>query len=137
LPVDSRRILELCTDYGYNDFVKDFVIAPSACAVSILTIAIVDSPGFMDNISGLETALKSGFTFVAGILGTGSGRAGLGALRRLHSGGVPDFIADHHLFSPPLHKRLSEIAAAARSTGKQERSSAAAGAEINEILRRF
>jgi hypothetical protein len=61
----------------------------------------------------------------------------LGALRRLHSGGVLNFIADHQRFSPPLHKRLSEIAANARGDGKEERSSAAAVSEIAEILRRF
>jgi hypothetical protein len=65
LPVDSQRILELCIEYGYNDFVKDFVIAPSANAVSILTIAMVESPAITANISGLETSLKSGCSFVA------------------------------------------------------------------------
>src|SRR4051794_37477310 len=95
LPIDSRAILELCREYGYNDFVKDFVIAPSASAVAILTIAMVESPAIAANTSDIQTVLKAGFDFLAGILRTGGGRAGLGVLRRLHSGGVPHFIAKH------------------------------------------
>lgn len=65
---DEAAVLELCREYGYNDYVKDFVFTPTVLAVSILTHAMVEYDDLTAAVRGFETSLKLGFDSVAGQL---------------------------------------------------------------------
>jgi hypothetical protein len=134
LPIDEASVLYFCREYGFNDFAKNFVVTPTVLAVSILTRAMVECDDLKGAVTGFETSLKTGLAFVAGELKATGGRTGLEALRRLRSGGVPDYIAAHPEFSPMMHAKLTEVVTTVRSKGVEPYNVAA---EICTILDQF
>jgi hypothetical protein len=119
LPIDETSVLDFCREYGFNDFTKDFVVTPTVVAVSILMRTMIENNDLTTEIAAFETSLRAGLAFVAGALRVGKGRTGVLALRRLNSGGVPDYIATHPEFSPLMHAKLVEISATVRNKGEE------------------
>ncbi|MCI0400477.1 MAG: hypothetical protein L0Z68_04135 [Gammaproteobacteria bacterium] len=105
----KKLIYELCTWYGFNDFVKDFVWKTTDLAVSILTQTLIDHSCVVGQVSRYVECLKDGVdcTYLTSNVRS---RRGLRALEVLHKGGVLRYVADHPDFSAKMYERLKRIA---------------------------
>lgn len=110
LPIPEEEIYECCREYGFNDFTKEFVCAPTFDAVGILSTVMMQFPDVSDAIVGVATALKAGMSFVAGAVSTRSYRNGILAISALEEGNVLRFVAERPEFSSELYNKFTQIA---------------------------
>lgn len=139
LPIPDEEIYECVREYGFNDFTKDFVCAPTFGAVGVLSTVTMQFPEVADVIVGFGTALKAGMSFVARTVRARSYRNGYLAIRALEEGNVVQFVAEHPEFSSELYSKFTQIAGEAQdeanAQNRDARNAAAQNlAELRQLL---